>query len=448
MLRCEIYSDAGKTRHLEMLQSIRLNLPSIFVFLCVCYTFVGFLGCSRGSFSGRLLRGLPLMAGDFLGILWVLSVDTVYLTGINRKVVTVSVLVFLVGILAIPLSWLTVGVIYPVYIVGDASWILWLCLSLMIFGGSAHKNHIHLDTIYRLLVFLCTILFVYWIALGVYHQALDAPHFIVFCFILSGIITSCFFDRKRSRRVAFYLVISVVLLAFAFLGWGRGLFLGFLFSFMACLLMIFHVRNVKVVGLVCCILLLLSGVLCFSLGDKFSKSRLYRSVATREVLRGQSASERLDEVHSARRTLQASPGIFLTGLGHGAVYFPCVGALNKNLTTHGHIHNIHVGPALLFFRYGILGVIFYGACWFVVVKGFLLGRRLCKLRKRLQLTGETERYFSVRLFYTNYFVFCTLFIYSHLSNHFLNPFFGVSLAIVTVFISEASPFKRGMRQLR
>jgi len=135
-------------------------------------------------------------------------------------------------------------------------------------------------------------------------------------------------------------------------------------------------------------------------------------------------------------TLQSTPGAFLTGLGHGAVYFPYlnVGSISRNLSAEGYVHNIHVGPALLFFRYGVVGIVLYLYFWWIVLRGFRLGRRLSTARVSLFSHGAAGLSSSVRLFYTSYFLFCTLFIYSHFGNHFVDPFFGFSLALTIMFI--------------
>ena len=47
------------------------------------------------------------------------------------------------------------------------------------------------------------------------------------------------------------------------------------------------------------------------------------------------------------------------GVGHGAVFEPAEWNRDFNLSDEGYVHNIHVGPVLLWFRYGLLGVALY-----------------------------------------------------------------------------------------
>jgi hypothetical protein len=50
---------------------------------------------------------------------------------------------------------------------------------------------------------------------------------------------------------------------------------------------------------------------------------------------------------------------YLVGYGHGATYRPYYSYIERNVTDEGFVHNIHVGPVLIFFRYGLLGVLLY-----------------------------------------------------------------------------------------
>lgn len=56
------------------------------------------------------------------------------------------------------------------------------------------------------------------------------------------------------------------------------------------------------------------------------------------------------------------PVNYLLGSGHGATYLPNLSLEARNLTAEGRIHNIHITPALILFRYGLLGagVMIYG----------------------------------------------------------------------------------------
>ena len=52
-----------------------------------------------------------------------------------------------------------------------------------------------------------------------------------------------------------------------------------------------------------------------------------------------------------------NPVTFLLGHGHGATYLPRLSSIPANTTDEGLVHNIHFTPALVLFRYGVVGVI-------------------------------------------------------------------------------------------
>lgn len=65
--------------------------------------------------------------------------------------------------------------------------------------------------------------------------------------------------------------------------------------------------------------------------------------------------EGVDVVYTLRR--EGGPVEYLIGFGHGATYKPRFSFLARNVTDEGRVHNIHIGPLLLLFRYGVLGLL-------------------------------------------------------------------------------------------
>ncbi|MEM7432704.1 MAG: hypothetical protein AAF351_12330 [Pseudomonadota bacterium] len=59
------------------------------------------------------------------------------------------------------------------------------------------------------------------------------------------------------------------------------------------------------------------------------------------------------------------------GFGHGATFAPEVSYPPRNMTDHGRVHHVHFGPALLLFRYGIVGVALYLWSVFDVARSLL-----------------------------------------------------------------------------
>jgi hypothetical protein len=111
-----------------------------------------------------------------------------------------------------------------------------------------------------------------------------------------------------------------------------------------------------------------------SLGDVLGHSRF------RPWLRGEvdaSFAARLEEAQDALSQVdRAWPAVqYLFGYGHGATYTPMVSYVERNVTRDGVVHNIHVGPVLLFFRYGLFGLgVYLTLCTWVVREAVRAGR--------------------------------------------------------------------------
>lgn len=70
------------------------------------------------------------------------------------------------------------------------------------------------------------------------------------------------------------------------------------------------------------------------------------------------------------------PGEQAIGYGFGASYEPSSSDITRNIDSDGRVHNIHIGPALVYFRYGILGLVIMTALF-----GFSV-RMLFRVRRR------------------------------------------------------------------
>lgn len=55
------------------------------------------------------------------------------------------------------------------------------------------------------------------------------------------------------------------------------------------------------------------------------------------------------------------PGEQVVGYGFGASYQPQASYIVADLGANGRVHNIHIGPALVYFRYGLIGLIIYAS---------------------------------------------------------------------------------------
>ena len=63
---------------------------------------------------------------------------------------------------------------------------------------------------------------------------------------------------------------------------------------------------------------------------------------------------------------------YLVGFGHGATYRPSESYLTRNVTAEGRVHNVHIGPLMIFFRYGFVGLLVYAWVIKTVVSELLL----------------------------------------------------------------------------
>lgn len=72
------------------------------------------------------------------------------------------------------------------------------------------------------------------------------------------------------------------------------------------------------------------------------------------LARVKEASDVLSTIRREGSTLN-----YLVGFGHGATYRPSESYLTRNVTAEGRVHNVHIGPLMIFFRYGCVGLLIY-----------------------------------------------------------------------------------------
>jgi len=86
---------------------------------------------------------------------------------------------------------------------------------------------------------------------------------------------------------------------------------------------------------------------------------------------------RFNEVNDALHYLKTNGNIFnwLIGFGHGAT-FESYSVLNlRNYLDSERVHHIHIGPALILFRYGLVGIFLYLFLWFSLLSTIVRMRR-------------------------------------------------------------------------
>lgn len=90
--------------------------------------------------------------------------------------------------------------------------------------------------------------------------------------------------------------------------------------------------------------------------DNFNDSRFDAILAGRpdESLESRVAELRDVELTAEREWL---PGQQLVGYGFGATYQPHYSFIEANVGDNGRVHSVHIGPALVLFRFGLFGLI-------------------------------------------------------------------------------------------
>lgn len=121
---------------------------------------------------------------------------------------------------------------------------------------------------------------------------------------------------------------------------------------------------------------------------------------------------------------------YVLGSGHGASYTPYFSYITRNVAVNDMVHNIHFGPLLAFFRYGIVGAIAYV---------FLLG---VSIRVYVRASGEIENIVAIAgiLYLVNFFV----------RNIFVDPiaiFVLSAMLVINSYIKrpKANKFRYGLR---
>lgn len=116
------------------------------------------------------------------------------------------------------------------------------------------------------------------------------------------------------------------------------------------------------------------------------------------------------------------------GLGHGAVFEPESWWQERTISAGGFVHNVHIGPLLMLFRYGLIGLVLYFA-----VAASAVTTALRSLRRRTSGIDATKLLYAAgtALFAVDFLV----------RNVLPNPVFSFFLAghIATTWIVESTP---------
>lgn len=89
-----------------------------------------------------------------------------------------------------------------------------------------------------------------------------------------------------------------------------------------------------------------------------------------------SLQTRFEEAGDALSTASETwlPGQAVFGGGFGATYIPQTVIIEQNVNRYGTVHNIHIGPVLIFFRFGILGLLIFIGLVKITIVGLIRAR--------------------------------------------------------------------------
>ncbi len=258
-----------------------------------------------------------------------------------------------VGLCLLPLiSVATQDVVLPNYVVGDfASMVLPLVLFLLLWALPELLHPTRALGPYAILLGLAAV--AASLSSASYNERHADP-------VLLGIVlgwTYFHFGQNKYRR-RWTSIFLLVLLSMAFSSGYRSSFAQW---FLIGLMMLFLAHGPRIA--------LMSGItlaIC---------AVLFLALAPKGVLDEQLAATRLDtlvsdegDISLESRTLEArdiwatvkgdwAPLNWLFGQGYGATFRPMHSDPWRNINDQGTVHNVHITPVLMFFRYGMLGLI-------------------------------------------------------------------------------------------
>lgn len=249
------------------------------------------------------------------------------------------------------------------YFVGDATLAL-LPLFVML-GFTVHPGWLKRRTSILLLLALLGIAAVGARLVGMLGMRHEAPSSLLIAGVWYFALEA---DARRVRWcLAYPLVAAVGLLCYSS-GYRTHLILWIAAPFVIRLLL----RGFWAVVRACLALALIIGVAVLGgveidLVDTFRESRFQSILSGRP---DESLGTRFAELHDVGETIEREwiPGQSVFGYGFGAAYQPQRSFIDSNVGDDGRVHNIHFGPALVFFRFGYLGLVIFAAMLAVVVQ--------------------------------------------------------------------------------
>lgn len=348
------------------------------------------------------------------------------------------------GILYAVCGWIP---FYTTYFGTDLLLILWLFLAIYAFQDvDDAEGRREIGRLFAIIVFVVLANTIYTTLnsslIEIYFLGIGGMHQVVPSFVLAYLLVRVVGREGRwswRRRVAVGAAIggALLMIPIYLLGYQRAALLAFFATFMTAVALAI-LSLARRPGRAFAIMLVFAGLAVAAapiVGPRFKETRFYRLTLQMEFRREESSFARVLEARDAFKFMADQPVYPLIGFGHGATYKPEASFMAPNVTEDGVVHNIHIGPVLLYFRYGIFGAALWGMMVWVLVRGFFRLRSLLEEFSSIRpAPPQVTR--DLILFLTAYFVFLALFVIFFTMNILIDPIMGIALAIVVYMIDR------------
>lgn len=271
------------------------------------------------------------------------------------------------------LVYLIVGVVVSrglvSYVVGDA--FLALLPIMFAIAFAKHPSWLRSESALLPLLFVLAIAAVTARTVGMLGSRHEAPS--------SLLIVGCWYYAIQARTLRYRLLMLAATLAVLDLAYTSGYRTHMLLWAAAPALVVGLMRGARAALLTAVATVILAVPLTYTpLGADvvaaFSSSRLETLVAERP---DESADTRIGEFRDVISTARDEwlPGQFIVGAGFGSSYQPKTTFILANADASGRVHNIHIGIALVFFRFGLLGIVLFISLIVVALRALAACRR-------------------------------------------------------------------------
>ncbi len=386
-------------------------------------------------------RGAPLWremyAFIFISIVLVILVK-LYNNKFDKKLfITSTIFIFISFIIGLMVVFQ--DVVYPIYIIGDYIVILFPIILLLLYAlDKKLYDRKNIDILISLLLIAALIapLTANKLYSGRYDwiDRFDPPHILLFVTIWVHV----FISKNKLKYIAIILNIMLFLLAF-YSGQRTALLLWLLSGFFVWIYYFQLLSTIKKFIIVSSIFLVLP-IMLIPISNNINNLDIGRfdKITNNGVYGDESIMGRVYEVLDILRIteLENSPLLIIFGHGYGATFKADIAYKDghPNLTPEDRIHNIHIGPALLFYRYGLIAFIAY-IILSISLSIFLL--KIKKHRKNLSLS-KYEIIFIITLL-----VELVNFL---MRNVLIDPIYSyILVAVIGIYIKKYKPYYKKQR---